>query len=197
MSKFIKAAFAASLTLPLAGILAAAPASAFDYPAENDCTQPFGAITTQPGPVNGAYGIDNGPGDGDDEFHDDCTGGDGDFGKGRKRGPGPAAPTGDEYTLPIPAEAVEGDLFFCDGPFLNSTGPNDPDSPGGPAVAGGRGVDSLLFFSIDGSSGPGAGRVINDATGRPIGVRLTVDNMMDGFITCIDTKAPPRPTTGP
>lgn len=188
MSKFIKAAFAASLTLPLAGILAAAPASAFDYPAENDCTQPFGAITTQPGPVNGAYGIDNGPGDGDSEFGDDCTGGDGDFGRGRRVAPAQQA-TGDNYTLPIPAESAVGSLFLCDGPFANGNA--------GPSVAGGRGVDSLLFFELDGSSGPGAGAAILDSDGRKIGVRITVENANAGSITCIDTTLPSRPTVGP
>lgn len=166
MSKILKAAIAASLALPLVAVAGGA-ANAFTYPAENDCTQPFGAVTTQPGPVYGAYGIDNGPGDGDSQFGDDCTGGTGDFGRGRT--PRAQGATGDAYLVGIAAGTL-GDVL-CDAGDT-ATGFNIPNP----------GVGTLIFTGTQ-------------AMGVRITTAVPANTL--GLLNCIDTARPSRPTTGP
>jgi len=59
-----RAASVLALVVPLVLAVGQSPAGAHDYPAENDCSGSFGAVTSQPGPNYGCYGIDNGYGPG-------------------------------------------------------------------------------------------------------------------------------------
>lgn len=59
-SRTIKIACAAAMLAPLAFV---SPASAWDAPAENDCSGPYGAITQEPSPNEDCVGLDLRDGD--------------------------------------------------------------------------------------------------------------------------------------
>lgn len=59
-AKLARTLGALAIAVPLVVAAGQAPAGAYYYPAENDCTAPFGAITQQPGPNPDCYGLDFG-----------------------------------------------------------------------------------------------------------------------------------------